>query len=620
MTNCTSCRLQLEKYLCDLPTKWRDQIINVLCEYLENQEFPCDKIMTCLSNEIGTLDPKCLTDTPEEWAELPFTAQFQLVIDKVCSILDINSLYIDNTEAITLSGDGSAEDPLTATLVLSADAGNAAEIRDDGLYVTSGITDEELCDLVATTFVTDTAQKNTVTQTNYDFLITGGAGCEKVSPPLGFAVSGNTRKSAFGPMEWYSTLTLANAAATSGETVLIYNDASTEDLTPKTGVNYFGIGQKKIGNLNINSGSYIGNISNIIVTGNVTANQANSEIYTTNLEVKGTASFSNNVKWHGGRFTGIVDTNSIQVSGTSLVDNIYSLVNVSVIVNGTLTRSVIKYSGLTHYGLNVDASVNDTDSPTVSDTFVYSSSSVALYAIGYNPTGIITLTNITAISDGSNGAVLHGGNADDGGGMYATNITAKSSATAGLLVVSTKDVSGSVSNTRWGVSKCSGYSTAGPGINCINANLKQCFGHSTSTEAIRIGGSDNNSFNLNIIDCIGESTAGAGIKTTRDIFIVGGTYISRYNNATTGSPVHLTAPVLVIPQTLNYFVAGVKTIAVNTSAWAIKGDGIVTARISGCQFLNENLASSVPGIQTYSLGVSGVNVVASTMDSYGNVK
>lgn len=619
MANCTSCRLQLEKYLCDLPSKWRDQIIDVICNYIDNQEFPCDKIKECLANEVGTLDPKCLAE-PGVWAELSYLDQMQLIIYKVCSILDINELHIESTPAITLAGDGSEDTPLSATLELSADAGNSAEIRDDGLWVPTGISAEDLCGLVPPTFSTDANQKNTVTQTDYDFMITGSSGCEKVSPPLGFAVSGNTRKSAFGSMEWYSTLAAANTAATSGETVLLYNDASGEDLTPKTGVNYFGIGQKKIGNLNITSGAYVGNISNITVTGNITANQANSEVYTSNLEAKGNVTISSSTKWHGGKFTGTTDTHSVQIAGTSTVDNIFSTVNISVIVNGTLTRAVVKYTGSSHYGINVDASANDTDSPTVTDSYVYSLSTVALYAIAYNPTGVITVANITAVSDGSNGAVLHGGNADDGGGLFATNIIAKSSATAGALVVSNKDVSGSVSNTRWGVSKISGYSTAGPGINCINANLKHCFAFSTSTEAIRIGGSDNNSYNLNIIDCVGESLAGAGIKTARDTFIVGGTYISRLNNSSTGSPIHLTAPVLVIPQTLNYYVAGSKTIATNTSAFAIKGDGIVSARISGCQFLNENMASSVLGIQPYSAGVSGVDLVASNMDSYGNVR
>ena len=76
------------------------------------------------------------------------------------------------------------------------------------------------------------------------------------------------------------------------------------------------------------------------------------------------------------------------------------------------------------------------------------------------------------------------------------------------------------------------------------------------------------------------------------MYVVGGTYISR-KNAADGYPILLNAATLIIPQILNYYIAGVKTIAVNTTAYAIYADLPLTARISGCQFLNENLANYI---------------------------
>ena len=63
MKNCNNCRKELEVLLCDVPSKWREQIINVICIYMESQEFPCRDIITCISDEMGTLNPLCLTIT-----------------------------------------------------------------------------------------------------------------------------------------------------------------------------------------------------------------------------------------------------------------------------------------------------------------------------------------------------------------------------------------------------------------------------------------------------------------------------------------------------------------------------------------------------------------------------
>lgn len=536
-------------------------------------------------------------------------------------------IEVDDSTSINFTGNGSSGSHLTGVVIrdtVSNGGDNILTIGVNGVYVPP--VSSTLCTAVTTVFTDDEAQKNTVAQNTYDFLISGVDGCEKVSPPLGFAVSGPTRKSAFGPMEWYSTLTLANAAAVSGETVLLFSDAPTEDLVPKNGVNYMGIGIRSIDDFTLLTPSvYVGNISNIKILGAVTISGAGSEIFASNVEIKKGGTFTNNVRWHGGRFTANSITYSVTITNDAFVEDIYSTIRVSIAQNGTLTKAVVHDTlAAGHFTVYVDATGTDY-SPTITNCNIYSLNCIALYTLAYNPGGFITASNVVAISDGDIGAVIHGGNADEGGGNFSTNITGKSSVAAGVLIVSNKIAFGSPgwiggSLTNWGVSNINGLSLVAPGINCINANLKHCNGYSVASHGIQIGGSDQNGYNLNITECIGESLGASGLRATRDIYIVGGTYISR-KNAVDGYPILLNAAVLAIPQILNYYIAGVKTLAVNTNAacYAIYADSAVTARISGCQFLNENLSGSVPGI--YHTGIGGnITLNAVTIDAYGNIR
>lgn len=139
MKTCNDCKITLEKYLCDVPSRWREQIINVICNYLENQEFPCSKIISCINDEMGTLDPKCLTNTQQEWEWLSYYDKIQLIINKLCEILDINQLSIEDTSSIQLLGNGTPSNPLQADLKLSSDLGQISgiEIRPDGLFIPS---------------------------------------------------------------------------------------------------------------------------------------------------------------------------------------------------------------------------------------------------------------------------------------------------------------------------------------------------------------------------------------------------------------------------------------------------------------------------------------------------
>jgi hypothetical protein len=157
--------------------------------------------MACLASEIGSLDPQCLADQAV-WENLSFIQQMQLIIDKVCETFELGTIYLENTDAITLTGDGTALDPITATLVLDTvtnGGDNIATVTVDGLYVPPNSVN--LCDDLATIYVTDGSQNNTIPQSSYDFLTIGDPGCQRISPPTGFAVSGSTRVSAFGSMD-----------------------------------------------------------------------------------------------------------------------------------------------------------------------------------------------------------------------------------------------------------------------------------------------------------------------------------------------------------------------------------------------------------------------------------
>lgn len=51
-----------------------------------------------------------------------------------CRVQCVNSVVTDDTDCVTLSGTGTAVDPLIASLVISAQAGNTLTCLADGLY------------------------------------------------------------------------------------------------------------------------------------------------------------------------------------------------------------------------------------------------------------------------------------------------------------------------------------------------------------------------------------------------------------------------------------------------------------------------------------------------------
>lgn len=143
---------QIEKYLSSLPTKWKDELVQILCLIKEEKQEPdCNTVKECetvttlsnftingtvvsiqYKNEAGvtvtrsfdaaqivneTLDdivPNCLT-SEETWESLTLAERLQLLIDSHCNCcgdtitVDYNSTAIDGCSAFT--------DPIVFTLI-----------------------------------------------------------------------------------------------------------------------------------------------------------------------------------------------------------------------------------------------------------------------------------------------------------------------------------------------------------------------------------------------------------------------------------------------------------------------------------------------------------------------
>lgn len=136
--NCKACELEMNHLLCEIPSKWRSQIVNVICNNIVNQELDCQKVYDCLGDTVGQLDPSCLA-TPEVWSSLPFAAQIQLIIDKICEITDVAfTLYTEDTITVDISGDGTIGSPISAIVIVDTTTGggdNVLTVTANGLYV-----------------------------------------------------------------------------------------------------------------------------------------------------------------------------------------------------------------------------------------------------------------------------------------------------------------------------------------------------------------------------------------------------------------------------------------------------------------------------------------------------
>lgn len=541
----------------------------------------------------------------------------EAVDEKLCEIQAAgNPLIANDTESINFTTSGIANHTIEADVIISPDSGNNLEIRSNGLFSSgSGSVD---CDGIKTLFSTDANQNNTVNRADYDFLTTGLAGCLKVSPPTGFAVLGPSRNSAFGAMEWFSTFALALASATSGETVLLYSGTS-DNFTLKPGVNFFGIGQITVtGTLIINqntncsiSNITFGGTSPVSVGSNLTCN-----IITTNVTVLNNIVFRGNIRWEGGTF--LDNTKTLTVQDSAKLNNAYIERHCGLTGSGTISNCEIVYlDNASSDGIYVNCTTDG--HVTLHNCKVTVNDVVAIRTFSLVDGSRLTLTNNVGISNSSAGMYMHCGFVESNSShIYANGNTGRSVTGNGIEVVSSLPVDGTgISQGNWTITNCFGYSTFGAGIFTINGNLKSCAGYSENGQGILIGGTDEPSNNILITDCIGESRNSNGLKALRDVFIIGGTYVSMLNTSL-GNPILIDNNRIGTPT--GYMIIGVKTYARNASAYAINlGPGHSTTpmgpvRISGCQFTSQTQLTNVLGI------APTIPLRSVTIDSYGNIR
>jgi len=112
---------QIETYLKDLPSKWKDQLVSILCQIKDERTHPtCDEVKDCetltslsdfsvegdivsvvytdehsvqvtrsfsvgqlVNNTLEGIDPECLTDQTT-WDNLTYSQRIQLLIDNFC--------------------------------------------------------------------------------------------------------------------------------------------------------------------------------------------------------------------------------------------------------------------------------------------------------------------------------------------------------------------------------------------------------------------------------------------------------------------------------------------------------------------------------------------------------
>lgn len=481
------------------------------------------------------------------------------------------------------------------------------------------------CESVNDVFITDANQNNQVNQLNYDFLSTGTQGCFKISPPTSFAVGGASRKSAFGRMEWFATLTLANASAVSGETVLLYTDSS-EIIVVKTGVNYHGITQSSVGGISMISGQNSNfTINNITSLGNVSF-AGSSNIFTNNFIVNGNLVLQEDVKLYNGLQIG-TSTNSINLLNNSLLDNFSTncivYINDSAIVN--------KLTCIHTSGDNTGAAVNmityqaTTSSivytPTLTNSYVYSKNKAAINIIdAYSHDGIANsspiVTNNVGISDSSIGIqILSPDTAISGSNLIANN-TGMSSAGPGIVIVGTVFLTtGPVNNYKYlhNQSNMNGYSPIDYGIHSLSCTIENCTGTSIISPGIRVDGGE--AYNTKTINCRGESYNSVGLDVYGNCHIINGVYTSNLDSKL-GNPIRINFP------RSYFYIVGATTIARNITAYAIAANSIISQpiRISGCQFLNTKTTSGILGIDTTGSTYTGstISLRAVTQDSHFN--
>ena len=650
---CSDCETVEET--CDTPVYTNDNCLNPQftdCVVYDGDTDPCipvvknttklTQVLTNIFSYIKTIFTRLRTDN--SLSIVPIEDNCNKTYDIKVNISEVagnglslksDGLYSENTgEAVNvlepLETDSIkidiTDDIISADLKLDNQTGggnNIAEITDNGLYVPPTTIPDIKCDDIQGLFSQSVNQNNNINQSSYNFLGGSTAGCIKISPPTGFAIVGSSRMSAFGKMEWFSTLTLANNAAVAGESVIIYED-TTDNLVLKNNVSYHGVGIRKIGTLTSTT-QYIGTLLNLDTQGAVnisnTSSSNKTKLFAKHVFIRDNVTIDGYSSWVGGIFLNRGKT--FLVKGYAILRMAYS--ECEVLVSGrTKVDKVVLFDDSLTVSANALLTINasSAEGPIVTNCNSTSIKNIAIIANSLNSPGVI-LNNCVGISDDKDGIYFHTGSQGTSSTCIFTGCLGKSTDGNGITVVKNgadADPAQIVNNIL--VSGNRGYSVNQYGIYDISTTLSACHGFSENSNGIRVAGSDLGSLNVKLVDCIAESRTKNALAATRDIHVIGGSYISHkiVSVISTEADKKLGSPILLGPLNVSrsnehYFISGAKLISATPGCYKIAGDTSslpISVRISGNHFLSMNGTASVAGIDPV------LTKLTVMVDSYGN--
>ncbi len=428
-----------------------------------------------------------------------------------------------------------------------------------------------------------------------------GGSIDPLEPALGFAVTGNTRTSQYGKMEFFATLTLANASAVAGETVLLFND-TTEDLIVKANVNYSGVGLKKVADFTFSVDDSVNKVNSIQVEGESNFAADNSMLNATGsvfnlLNMSGTDS-----NWVGGLF--MSGSTPSTIAGLCTISNIYSYRKIRIRTQSHITDSVINDiledvdddAGLF---LQSESELGVGDHPKATNVTVFSKMAIAVDVNVVTTNSKASMVNVTGKSFANVGMYIHSSESPAIGRIInITNVTGISDTHAGVLLANL-DTEGEGRGCILNSSNVVGISVDAVGLDIGGFSVTKGIGRSVNAEGIRMAGMPEG--NDMLIDCVGESENNYGLKVSL-AQVIGGSFKSMLDTSA-GNPIYITTSTVSIDR--------VKTYSVNASAYAVKSSAASSARIAGNSFIDKSGTS---------LGIDPTITLSSVItDAYNNI-
>lgn len=199
-----TCKEQIDEFLKDLPSKWRDKLTEILLEIEGNKNtIDCGKVKECetltslsefsisgtivsityineagisitrtfniseiINNTLSTTDPECLT-TPTEWLNLSFSEKIQLLIDSHCDCCTEPTTTTTSTSSSTTSTSSTTTSTTTTALFdfyMGYDVTDCAVSCDD--YSTTTTTSSTSTSSTSTTTTIEPTTTTTSTSTS----------------------------------------------------------------------------------------------------------------------------------------------------------------------------------------------------------------------------------------------------------------------------------------------------------------------------------------------------------------------------------------------------------------------------------------------------------------------